>query len=110
MGNILYYVLTNNWLFEGVSTKVAKEALINGELSKIPPQFLHSSNTSVQAMIKAIKMAWVYDPDARPTAREIANFLKQQLGNGTVWRINIAPLPHNHRYTESDFLHNLHKR
>jgi hypothetical protein len=106
MGNILYYVLTKMWLFEGIPTKTAKQMLIDGKLSTIPSQFLNSTNSADLAMIKAIQMAWVYNPDNRPTAREIASFLKQHLDN--TWRVDIDPLPPNHRYTDSDFYSNLY--
>jgi hypothetical protein len=105
MGNILYYVLTKKWLFEGIPTKVARQMLIDGKLSTIPSHFLNSSNSADLAMTKAIQMAWVYNPDDRPTAREIASILKQHLNN--IWRVDIPRLSPNHRYTDSDFYRNL---
>lgn len=107
MGNILYYVLTKKWLFEGIPTREARQSLINGKLSRIPFQFLNSTNSADRAMVMAIQMAWVYDPHNRPTAREIANFLKKHLDNSTSWRVDIPPLPRTHRYTDSDFYRNL---
>jgi hypothetical protein len=105
MGNILYYVLTKKWLFESIPTRTARQMLIDGKLSTIPSQFINSTNSADLAMVKAIQMAWIYDPNNRPMAREIASFLKQHLDN--TWRVDIDPLPPHHRYTDSDFYRNL---
>lgn len=115
MGNVLYLVLTKKWWFEGMTTVRAREAIMGGNHSEIPPHFLNSSNLAVQTIIKAINMAWTFDPNDRPGAKEIATILKQALEklNGSVddeWRVAIAPLPKDRRYTDSDYYNNLLKQ
>ena len=113
MGNIMYYMLTKKWLFEGITDRDAKKMIVAGETSKIPPEILNSTDPADKAMVKAIQMAWVHDPNQRPTARHISNFLRGQLEalhggkKDELWRVSVPPLPPNHRYTDSDFYNNL---
>jgi hypothetical protein len=73
---------------------------------------------AIEAMKKAILMAWTRDPLERPSAREISNHLHAALvqqeqqddpplirtrRQEQVVRVDIPPLPPNHRFTESDF-------
>ena len=112
MGDILYYVLTKQWLFEGKLNVEAIDLLSAGKRSEIPPHILNSSDPADQAMLRAIEMAWVQDPTERPHAQEIATFLEEQLIkiNGNVsdapWRVTIPPLPPGYRFTNSDYRSN----
>jgi len=52
-------------------------------------------------------MAWTYDPDNQPTARQIADLLKAQNLTGhygdEVFRVSLPPLQPDIRYTETDW-------
>jgi len=106
LGNMLYNVLTKLWVYEGISRKAAKAKIMSGKQHSIPPKFANSTDPLDQAMIKAIQMAWTYDPYDRPSARQIANFLKEYLDQkegDAYWRVSVPPLPPNYRYTDSEF-------
>jgi len=110
LGNMFYNVLTWKWVFQGITASEARINIMNGKLSVVPYQFTDSNDSSEQAMVKAIQMAWTYDPNYRPTARQIANYLKGHIDQTTgdvFWRVSVPPLPPNYRYTESDFARNL---
>ena len=109
LGGMMYNVLTKQWMFEGISAKEAKVKILTGKRAPFPPEFANSADPSEQAMIKAIHMAWTYDPDDRPSAREIANYLKKHIDlskRDANCRVSVPPLPPNYRYTDSDFMAN----
>lgn len=114
MGNVLFYVLAKQWCFEGMSTKKARKLLLKGEHSVIPTKFLNSTDPADQAMVKAIEMAWVPNPDERPSAREISYVLKEQLisltnndeGGDGLFRVNLAPFPDSFSDSSSDWANN----
>ena len=71
------------------------------------------------ALREAIQMAWMQDPQQRPSARQISNHLLKAIlaiqGTTTgddptnivdMVRVVVPPLPPNHRYTDSDFNEN----
>ena len=109
MGNVMYYVLTNRWLFEGFSNSVAKQKIMNGERSAIPTSIQQSKDRAIQILLKAIEMCWVHEYKKRPTAREVASFIGKGLKeieghlDDDVVRLQMPSLPKDHRYTDSDF-------
>ena len=113
MGNVMYYVLTNRWLFEGFSNSVAKQKIMNGERSAIPTSIQQSKDRAIQILLKAIEMCWVHDYKQRPTAQEVASFIGEGLKeieghlDDNVVRLQMPSLPKNHRYTDSDFYSNI---
>jgi len=113
MGNVMYYILTKKWLFEGEKTEDATLRMLKGGRSKFPDQFLKSDDPSIQAVIKAIEMCWTHEAEKRPAAREVSNLLRVALETilGTkilgVVRVSIPPLPKEYRYSDSDFYVNL---
>jgi hypothetical protein len=48
MGNIMYYVLTMQWLFEGHTRDEAVAKIVNEERSQILPELLASEDPAVQ--------------------------------------------------------------
>ena len=112
LGDMMYNVLTNRWMFEGISTSEAKAKMLAGQWPSFPRKFANSTDPSEQAMIKAIQMAWTYDPNDRPAARKIADYLKKhmmdQKEGGSSWRVSIPPLPPNYSHSDdSDYMANL---
>ena len=113
MGNIMFYVLTKLWMWEGITTKEAQKRTEQGERPEIPQSILTSDDPAIKAMVKAVKDCWIPDPKQRPRSRQISDFLREELRKiegveelGIV-RVSIPPLPKNHRYTDSDFYDNL---
>jgi hypothetical protein len=113
MGNIMYYVLTTHWLFEGHTRDEAVAKIVNQERSHIPTELLASEDPVVQAIVWAIKACWSQNPHQRPPSRKISDFLKTELKRfekvdelGVV-RVSVPPLPVGFRHTDSDFEENL---
>lgn len=111
MGNILYYILTKRWIFEERLNREAVNLVLKGLRSEIPDEILQSNNPADKAMIRGIEMAWVQDPNERPTARQIAMFLKEKLakinGNKMVdYRVSVAPLPPGYDFSTEDWYSN----
>merc|ERR1711933_96564 len=132
LGNVIYYVLTNKWLFEYKTPEETKELLLKGKRSKIPSSFKKSSDTAIQAIIKAISMCWTQMPRLRPNARTVSNYLMGQyrelisknskyrglisddknssiinstsfIESNNVIKVNIPPLPEDFSFSDSQF-------
>ena len=114
MANVMYYVLTNRWLFEGYNTRQTVEAMSNGRRSEFPLAIQNSDDAAIQTMKSGIELLWTQDPAKRPTANEISNYFMEELqkqGAGFITgdvRVSVPPLPPEWRFTESDFLDNVH--
>lgn len=111
LGNMLYSVLTKRWVFEGISTKEARAKITTGVQDYNTFEMVNRTDTFNRAMIEAIYMAWTYNPDERPTSRQIANFLKRHITekkDDIPWRVSIPPLPPDYSYSDSDFRANFH--
>lgn len=113
-GNVVYYVLTKQWLFQDTSIRTAHQMLKQGERSPIPANILNSTDRADQAMVKGIEMMWTHDAEERPKARTVADYMLKELREiegtkdiGVVRVASIPPLPPNHRYTDSDYEANL---
>lgn len=113
MADVMFYVLTKLWMWEGITTKKAKSLTERGGRPEIPRDILTSEDPAIKAMVKAIKDCWIGNPKERPRSRQISDFLREALRKiegveelGVV-RVSIPPLPNNHRYTDSDFYRNL---
>jgi hypothetical protein len=113
MGNIMYYVLTTHWLFEGDEQEVAINKIANHKRSSMPMKYRFSRDSAIRAIVGAIEDCWGQNPRRRPTSRKISNDLKRQLGRiekvndlGIV-RVSVPPLPDDFRYTDSDFVENM---
>jgi len=126
LGNVIYYVLTNKWLFEHKSPEETKILLLAGKRSEIPSTFRKSSDAANQAIIKAIKMCWIQRPQNRPSARTISNFLQKAylqyehekssnsstsfIASNNVIKVNIPPLPKDFSFSDSEFYQYLYNK
>lgn len=107
---MLYNTLTKKYVFEGITTAYARNKILKGRLARIPAAFEDSKEPSDQAMIQAIRMAWTFNPDDRPSARQITDYLRSHIADTTddsFWRVSVPRLPSNYRYTESEFINDL---
>lgn len=112
LGNVLYYVHTNHWLYEGLSNEKAMSKIYQGEHSPYPGKIQTSGSPVVIALSKAIEMCWTRDWQSRPTARQVSDYLMSALRDHevdveNVVRVTMPPLGKNHRFTDSDFYTNL---
>lgn len=79
LGTTLYMLLTRQWMWEGEAKKVSIERLIRGERPAFPNSIRESNDQALSAVAGAISACWKQDPEKRPTASEVANFLMQRL-------------------------------
>lgn len=110
VGNMMYYILTRKWMFEGITTEEAIAKLRAGERSELGFQ---PTDPADVAIVKAINWAWNQDPDKRPKAREISQFLKTALqkiegkSQDYIVRVPILPLPKDYDFSDLEFYKNL---
>jgi len=109
LGNVMYYILTMKWLFENKGVSKGIKELMQGRRSPFPDRILTSSDRAIRAIRKAIEMCWKHDPEERPSADAVRNFLGNELKAvlgltelGVV-RVTINPLPEGYRFSDSDF-------
>ena len=110
MGQTMFYVYTKNWLYEGIPEKKAL-ALFHQQKLSIFPKHLDTSIPANAAMHTVITQCWAHDPEDRPSARQVRDFLLQELStilgrtvgplDTDILRVDIPPLPKNHRFTGS---------
>jgi hypothetical protein len=114
-GNVMYNVLTHKWLFDDMSGSKARAAIQKGQRSKIPARIKKSDDPYTKLLVKAIEMCWTHEVKQRPSARTVVNFMRSALAaiKGVdvedlgVVKVEMPPLPSDHRYTDSDFTVNL---
>jgi hypothetical protein len=112
LGNVLYYIHSYHWLFEGLTNREAMRDNIMGITNPIPDVLLNSTDGPVKALTRAIQMCWRREPQQRPSAREISNYLKDRLRLAGVnvdipVKVVMPLLPSDHRFTDTDFYRNL---
>ena len=116
LGAVLFMILTKKWLWEddAISRKERKARIMQGEVPPIPDEFSGpNKDESTEALLRAIyDLCWVYDPDERASAQEVATYLKEKLesirpgnvsggGDGggrrssSVVRVNLPPILNN---------------
>ena len=100
-------------MFEGERVPQVLKRVRRRELPEFPLHVLESKDPAILAIVRAIESCWTYDPNERPTSRQIRDFLKDELKSilgvdelGVV-RVSVPPLPASHRFTGSDFYENL---
>mmetsp|Transcript_8705 Transcript_8705/g.18747 ORF Transcript_8705/g.18747 Transcript_8705/m.18747 type:complete len:198 (+) Transcript_8705:971-1564(+) len=82
MGNLIYYVLTDLYTFErprNLSWQESGRELIAGRRTPIPKEIKRSEDPSHAAMRRSLDMCWTQDPNERPSARSISDYLVGRL-------------------------------
>ena len=75
-GNVLYVLLTGGeYPFAKRSRDTVKKVLARGQHQKIPDIYKESQHPLERALVDAIHMCWIHDPNRRATAREVEQFL-----------------------------------
>ncbi|KAL7550110.1 hypothetical protein ACHAWF_013336 [Thalassiosira exigua] len=112
MGNLIYYALTDLYIFEkprNLSWQESVGELLAGRRSPYPEDIDKSEDPSYIAMKKALDMCWTQDWRERSSARSISDYLWQQLRDVTGEkdpdvRVTLPERDPNQRYTDSDYL------
>lgn len=82
LGNIIFKILTNEyaWPFQNSKQEEKqRQNIINGDLPKLPQLFANSKDPIDQILIHIMyKMCFIYDPEKRATAVQIADYLRER--------------------------------
>ena len=111
MGNLIYYVLTDLYLFEKpqyLGTRRTARALVAGERPAVPARIRDGGDPSHRAMLQALDSCWRQRWQERPSARSIADYLLRALRSITGeenpdLRVTLPERDPEQRHTESDF-------
>jgi len=82
VGSLMYHILHRYEVWNEIQTRDNKEAqrrVMDGELPKIADKYKKSDDPAIQAILSAIDMCYVYDPEKRAKAWEVSSFLKKKL-------------------------------
>jgi hypothetical protein len=88
LGSFFYYLISKgNWTYsyeplqDGTlgrpSSKQVKKLILSGKQSTLPPAVKNSNSTDIEAIVQAMRLAHTFDYRKRPSARDIADFLKK---------------------------------
>jgi hypothetical protein len=79
MGNVFYSILTEFWPYEDESQDKAQTSVQNGARPEIPANILQSQDPMHKVLLHVIQRCWQQDPKARPTAKEVKQYLEQNM-------------------------------
>ena len=88
LGNILYKIAVGNspWKHDYKAAKITPElkekiarAKLRGGKPKVPLDLRNSTDPSITAVLAAMDRCYRNDPDLRPSARQLANDLRNEL-------------------------------
>ena len=79
LGNVFYTVLTDEIPFDDVSSNQAVKDIKNGIRAKIPPRLLKSEDPVDIALQTVVEQTWRQEPQDRPRARALADYLAKEL-------------------------------
>ena len=75
LGNVLYFLLTQEEVWDDFDNKKIYELVMAGKRPKFPPQIKESEGIFEKHMMRAIENAWIHRPEDRPGALEVAKIL-----------------------------------
>jgi len=82
VGSLMYHILHRHEVWDKIQTRDNKEAqqkVIDGKLPKIADKYKKSDDPAIKAILSAIDMCYVYDPEKRAKAWEVSSFLEKKL-------------------------------
>jgi serine/threonine protein kinase len=79
MGNVFYTLLTETWPFNDENSEDAQNSVKAGKRPHVPSRLRESKDPAIVAIRKAMTMSWRQDPTERASAKEVSNFLQQEL-------------------------------
>jgi hypothetical protein len=77
LGNVLYFLLTQEEVWEDFGHSEVYSLVKAGQRAKIPDKIYKSEGLFERYMIRAIESAWVHVPEWRPGALQVAEIIKQ---------------------------------
>ena len=79
LGNILFYLLTMEWLCMDYSTHHAVARIGAGNPCPMPEHILTSTDKHVMLLKRIVEWVWILDPNQRPHAWEVRDLLEKTL-------------------------------
>ena len=80
MGSLIYHILHGYEVWDDVETsEKAQQKVMDGELPKIEDKYKKSDDPAIKAILDAIDMCYVYDPEKRAKAWDVTSFLEKKL-------------------------------
>lgn len=80
LGNVLYYLLTRREPFDKYNDDEIPVHVMEGNVPDIKDAtILNSTHPFDMTLLKVVKMCWEYDPEKRPSSRQVASILQEAL-------------------------------
>jgi serine/threonine protein kinase len=80
LGNVLYYILTRREPFDKYNDDEIPVHVMEGNVPDIKDAtILNSTHPFDMTLLKVVKMCWEYDPEKRPSSRQVASILQEAL-------------------------------
>ncbi|KAL3922345.1 MAG: hypothetical protein SGILL_002255 [Bacillariaceae sp.] len=97
LGTVFYMLLANKWMWNTKDVYANLAKLIRGDRPSIPDKynitmgtnssFVYAAGnttsrddaTATQALVQAINMCWIHDPQQRSNSKHVADYLKKEL-------------------------------
>lgn len=79
LGNSIYTILAGSYPFEGMRNTRVHKIVIDGARAILPDHVLNSEDPYVKALVRAMKLSQIHDPEKRASARDIADLLGEVL-------------------------------
>ncbi|CAB9529541.1 protein kinase [Seminavis robusta] len=86
MGNILYFLLTGDFPFDGAERETVRHYLKHGRRQHIPDEYKTSEDPLIQAIVKSIRISWIHEPSQRATARQVEKILRRTMIENDLWQ------------------------
>ena len=102
LGAEIYHLLTSSLMWEGeLDKEKCKTAIFMGLRPKIPERITTNADAATQSIINALEACWRHKPEDRPSAKQIAHFLRRDLhaitsgsegGEGSLVSVKLPPI------------------
>ena len=79
MGSLIYHILHRYEVWNNLNTEKAQQKIMDGELPEIEDKYKRSEDPAIKALLEAIDMCYVYDPEKRAKAWDVSSFLEKKL-------------------------------
>ncbi len=79
LGTVFYYLLTGQWPFKDEDLPKVTKLVLEGRLPELPEKVLNSTHLFDVSVVNVMRKCMAFDPNERPSAREVANYLHEAL-------------------------------
>lgn len=79
VGSLIYHILHTHEVWHDTRAEKAQQKVMEGKLPKIDDEYKESDDPAIKAMLDAIDMCYVYDPEKRAKAWDVSSFLEKKL-------------------------------